>query len=61
MAHNFISFEDEIQLRLSIRAAYKHEGWTGIINIMGELATSLQIVLDVAKELRDEKENNAKK
>ena len=50
----FINLEDEITLRLSIKAAFKHEGWIGLYQIMGELAQSLEIVSDVAKELLEE-------
>ena len=54
MSNPFINLEEEIQLRLSIRAAFKHEGWIGMFKIMGELSQSLQIVVQVAQELMEE-------
>lgn len=54
----FISLEDEIDLRRSIRATYKHEGWQGIYQVMGELARSLQIVGEIATEIYEEEEKN---
>ena len=54
MINPFINLEDEITLRLSIRAAYKHEGFEGICHILGELAQSMQIVSEVALELMEE-------
>ena len=54
MSNPFISLEDEIQLRLSIKAADKHEGMDGLITILGELGRSMEIVCDVAREIMDE-------
>jgi hypothetical protein len=54
MLNPFIGLEDEIDLRRSIRAAYKHEGWVGLYKVMGELSQSLQIVAEVALEINDE-------
>jgi hypothetical protein len=58
MENKFISLEDEILLRLSIRAVYKHEGMTGIYQAMGELARSLQIIGEIAEELLEEEDKN---
>lgn len=60
MVDRFICLEDEIILRRSIKAAFKHEGWSGMVAILGELSRSMQIVLEVAKELieEDKKEGN---
>jgi hypothetical protein len=58
MSNPFISLEDEITLRLSVRAAYKHEGLIGICYIMGELSRSLQIVGDIAEEILAEEKKN---
>jgi hypothetical protein len=54
MTDKFIDLEDEIQLRLSVRAAFKHEGWTGMYHILGELAQSMEIVSQVALEIMEE-------
>lgn len=58
MNNPFISLEDEIQFRLSLRAAYKHEGLTGLYQIMGELSQSLQIVAELTQELMNGEERN---
>lgn len=58
MLNPFISLEDEIQLRLSLRAAYKHEGIIGLYKIMGELGQSLEIVAGFTQEILDEEEKN---
>ena len=50
----FISLEDEITLRLAVRAAYKHEGMTGVYQAMGEAARGLEIIGEVALELLEE-------
>lgn len=55
-ADKFICLEDEIILRRSIKAAFKHEGWSGMIAILGELSRSMQIVLEVATEIKDEED-----
>jgi len=49
--YKFISLEDEIDLRRSIRAVYKHEGMMGIYKCMGELSRSLEIIGEVALEI----------
>ena len=49
--YKFISLEDEIDLRRSVRAVYKHEGWVGIFKCLGELSRSLEIVAEVAQEI----------
>ena len=56
----FISLEDEILLRRTIRIAYEHEGWLGLYHIMGELSRSLEIAAEVALEINkeEEKKNN---
>ena len=57
--HKFIGLEDEITLRRAIRAVYKHEGWPGIFHTMGELARSLEIVGEVAKEIDEEEKKKS--
>lgn len=49
--YKFISLEDEIDLRRSVRAVYKHEGLEGLFKVMGELAQSLEIVGQLAEEI----------
>lgn len=49
--YKFISLEDEIQLRISLRAVYKHEGMVGIYKCMGELSRSLEICGEIALEI----------
>ncbi len=58
MSNPFICLEDEIILRRSIRAVYKHEGVQGIYQVLGELGRSMQIVLEVFKEIINEEEKN---
>jgi hypothetical protein len=58
MSEKFIGLEDEITLRRAVRAVYKHEGWDGIFKCAGELARSLEIVCEVAKEIDDEEQQN---
>ena len=50
----FISLEDEIDLRRSVRATYKHEGMVGVYRCMGELARSLEIVGEITLEILTE-------
>ena len=57
MNNKFIGLEDEITLRRSIRAVYRHEGLIGIYTVIGELARSLEIVGEVATEILEEEEN----
>jgi hypothetical protein len=49
--YKFISLEDEIDLRRSVRAVFKHEGWVGVLKCMGEISRSLEIVAEVAQEI----------
>jgi hypothetical protein len=56
MPNRYIGLEDEILLRRSIKAAFKHEGWPGMIAILGELSRSIQIVLEVVKDIQDEED-----
>lgn len=58
MDNRFISLEDEIQLRMSIKSVYKHEGIAGVYQVMGELITSFQIVSEVAQEILEEEKKN---
>lgn len=58
MSDKFIGLEDEIQLRLSLRVAYKHEGIIGLYKIMGELGQSLEIVAEFTQEILEEEEKN---
>jgi hypothetical protein len=60
MADKFINLEDEIMLRRSIRAAYRHEGWPGLYHIIGELSRSLEIVSDVILEIHNEEQKGGK-
>ena len=54
MSNSYINLEDEIILRKAFRSVYFNEGMTGIIQAVGELAKSLEIALQIAKELLDE-------
>ena len=56
--YQFIGIEDEIMLRQSVRAVFKHEGWPGIFKCMGELSRSLEIVGEVAQEIDAEQRKN---
>ena len=56
--HKFIGLEDEIELRRAVRATFKHEGWVGIFQCMGELSRSLEIVGEVAQEIDEEQRKN---
>lgn len=61
MNKKFISLEDEIEIRRSIRAVYKLEGMMGVYEVMGEIAASLEIVSMMAQELladEDKKRGN---
>jgi hypothetical protein len=58
MSERFIKLEDEITLRVSLRAVYKHEGMIGIYKVMGELAQSLEIVGQMCTELLEEENHN---
>ena len=58
MENKFICLEDEIILRRSIRAVFKHEGHNGIIQVLGELGRSMQIILEMAIELAEEEDKN---
>jgi hypothetical protein len=57
MADPFIGLEDEITLRRSVRAVFKHEGVQGIFQVLGELARSMQIVIETFRDIVDEEEN----
>jgi hypothetical protein len=59
--NNFISLEDEIDLRRSIRAVHKHEGMEGMYTVMGELAKALEIVSEMAQTLLDEEKSKGVK
>ncbi len=54
--YKFIGLEDEIALRMAVRATYKHEGMVGIYKCMGELSRSLEIVGEVALEILTDEE-----
>lgn len=56
--YKFINLEDEIDLRRSIRAVYKHEGMIGIYKCMGELSRSLEIIGEIALEIIEEEAKN---
>lgn len=56
--YKFINLEDEIDLRRSIRAVYKHEGMVGIYKCMGELSRSLEIIGEVTLEILTDEEKN---
>jgi hypothetical protein len=60
MPNSFISLEDEIMLRRAVRSVYQNEGLVGVFTAMGELARSLEIFGEVAKELIDEEDKNKK-
>jgi hypothetical protein len=58
VSNPFICLEDEIMLRRSVRAVFKHEGWMGFYKVFGELARSLEIVGEVATDIMDEENKN---
>lgn len=60
MIEKFIGLEDEIDLRRSIREVFKLEGMVGVYQVMGEIASSLEIVAEIAQELLAEEEKNKK-
>ena len=56
---SFLSLEDEIDLRRSIRKIYATEGMDGVLMAMGEIAQSLSIFGDMLQELgEDAKKRN---
>lgn len=58
MANRFISLEDEIELRMKVRQVYKTEGIQGVIQILGELSSSIEIIAELAQELiKDEQKS----
>jgi hypothetical protein len=58
--NKFITLEQEIDLRRSIREVHKTEGMVGVYQVMGEVAASLEIVSEMAQELLAEEEKNRK-
>jgi hypothetical protein len=56
--YQFVSLEDEIDLRRAIRATYKHEGMLGVYKCMGELSRSIEIIGEIALEILDEEAKN---
>ena len=54
--NSFINLEDEIELRRAFRSVYLNEGLKGTTQAIGELVVSLQIALEITKELIEEED-----